>query len=77
MFRKWNVTLTIVPDTGDNVITQISGYKTALLWDPVHSRELYADYHDMYGISPVNTKQVDTARHPHFAKVPSIPLHPI
>jgi ribosomal protein L16 Arg81 hydroxylase len=37
-------------DTGDNVIVQIDGHKTALLWDPKHSRELYADYHDMYGI---------------------------
>ncbi|GAB5363532.1 hypothetical protein AAMO2058_000891300 [Amorphochlora amoebiformis] len=58
-------------DTHDNLLTMISGSKQVLLTDPIHSLGLYMDYHDKYGLSPINVRHIDLSVYP---KVQSIPI---
>jgi len=51
-------------------LTLIEGTKEIYVWDPVYGREMYAAYHDKFGLSPINTEKVDLNRFPRFADAP-------
>ena len=54
-------------DTHDNVLMQIDGEKTVLLWPPSESVKFYMDYHDRWGLSPLSVDRVDLLQFPLFA----------
>jgi hypothetical protein len=57
-------------DTHDNLMIQVQGSKTLLLNSPEHSSYLYMDYHDKFGLSPINVKKVDLTRYPRARDTP-------
>ena len=57
-------------DTHDNMLTQIAGRKQVLLTNPRHSKLLYADHHDKWGLSPIHVRKVDLTRYPLVRKAP-------
>lgn len=62
-----NTTSSLHFDTSDNLVNQIDGTKTVLLWSPEYSRQMYIDHHDKFGLSPINVENVDLLRFPKFA----------
>ncbi len=59
-------------DTHDNILFMIDGTKEVLLTDPIHSFGLYMDYHDKFGLSPINVRHVDLTVFPLIAEIPVI-----
>lgn len=57
-------------DTQDNIFVQVDGDKEVIIFDPLHSREAYIDYHNKYGLSPVNTEHIDLETWPRYADIP-------
>ena len=55
-------------DTHDNLLMQIDGEKTVLLWPPSESVKFYMDYHDRWGLSPLSVDRVDLLQFPLFAQ---------
>ncbi len=51
-------------DAQDNVHWMVEGSKEILLVDPIHSREVYHDFHDRVGFSPINVRRVDLNVYP-------------
>jgi hypothetical protein len=57
-------------DTQDNIFVQVDGDKEVIIFDPLYSREAYVDYHNKYGLSPVNTEHIDLETWPRYADIP-------
>ena len=62
-----NATSSLHFDTHDNLLMQIDGEKTVLLWPPSESVKFYMDYHDRWGLSPLSVDRVDLLQFPLFA----------
>ena len=54
-------------DTHENLMLQVEGSKTVVFWPPSQSHLTYMDYHNRFGLSPVNPDYVDLDRFPMFA----------
>jgi hypothetical protein len=54
-------------DTHENLMLQVEGSKTIVFWPPGESHLTYMDYHNRFGLSPVNPDHVDLDRFPLFA----------
>jgi hypothetical protein len=54
-------------DTHENLMLQVDGTKDVYFWPPSASHLTYMDYHNRYGLSPVNPDRVDLERYPLFA----------
>lgn len=54
-------------DTDENIMTSIDGYKETVLTEPIYSRELYVDFHNKYGLAPLDPEYVDVERYPRTA----------
>lgn len=71
--RMWmsngNTSSSLHFDTHDVIVQQVYGFKEVFLWPPEVGRNVYMDFHDRYGISPVNVDKVDYLRFPEFFKV--------
>ena len=57
-------------DDGNFVIVQVAGTKTFSLVDPAHSLRLYADWSDLYNLSPVDPTNVRLDLYPDVEDVP-------
>ncbi|KAL1524666.1 hypothetical protein AB1Y20_019552 [Prymnesium parvum] len=53
-------------DTHDNLLLQLDGKKTILLWPPSSSKNFYMDFHDRWGLSPMHVDRVDLNVFPLF-----------
>ena len=42
-------------DTHENLLVQLDGDKEVLLWHPNETANFYMDFHEKYGLSPVQT----------------------
>eukprot|EP00466_Bigelowiella_natans_P015111 jgi/Bigna1/126416/aug1.2_g1124 len=62
-------------DTHDNLLGMIDGSKQVLMTDPIHSLGLYMDYHDKFGLSPINVRHVDLSVYPLVADLPVIEVN--
>ena len=49
------------------LLMQMDGEKTVLLWPPSESVKFYMDYHDRWGLSPLSVDRVDLLQFPLFA----------
>jgi hypothetical protein len=56
-------------DTHENLMLQIDGSKEVFFWPPSESHMTYMDYHDRFGLSPVNPDRVDLEKFPLFASM--------
>lgn len=56
-------------DTHENLMLQVFGTKTVVFWPPSQSHKLYMDFHDRFGLSPVNPDRVDTHKFPLFSQL--------
>lgn len=54
-------------DTHENLMLQVAGTKSVYFWPPSESHKNYMDYHNRFGLSPVNPDKVDLDRFPMFA----------
>jgi len=54
-------------DTHENLMMQVVGTKSVYFWPPAASHLNYMDYHNRFGLSPVNPDRVDLERFPLFA----------
>ena len=74
--RLWmsqgNTTSSLHFDTHDNLLLQVDGDKEVLLWHPNESAKLYMDFHDKFGLSPINVDRVDLERFPEVANAATI-----
>ena len=50
-------------------VRQVFGTKSVWFWPPSQSHKLYMDYHDRFGLSPVNPDAVDLDHWPMFANL--------
>ena len=57
-------------DNGNFFIAQVHGSKTVTLVDPEHSLRVYADFTDMYNLSPMDAQRVRTDLYPEAIGVP-------
>lgn len=66
--RMWmssgNTTSSLHLDTHENLMLQIDGEKKVFLSHPNESQYFYMDFHDKFGLSPVNVDRVDLQRFP-------------
>ena len=51
-------------DTEDNMMMMKGGTKQVWMIDPQDSRHVYMDYHDKYGLSPLNVRAIDLRVYP-------------
>ena len=69
--RLWmsrgNTTSSLHFDTHENLLLQIDGAKDVYLWHPNETSNFYMDFHDKFGLSPVNVDRVDLERFPRVA----------
>ena len=69
--RMWmssgNTSSSLHFDTHENLMLQVVGSKTLYFWPPASSHLTYMDYHNRFGLSPVNPDRVDLERFPLFA----------
>jgi len=56
-------------DTHENLMLQVVGTKSVYFWPPSESHLTYMDYHNRFGLSPVNPDRVDLERFPLFAQL--------
>ena len=66
-----NTTSSLHFDTHDNLMLQIDGVKEHFLWHPDQSHKTYMDFHNKFGLSPINADRVDLDRFPEFATAPT------
>jgi len=62
-------------DTHDNLLAMIDGSKHVLMTDPIHSLGLYMDYHDKFGLSPINVRKIDLTVYPLVKEVPIVEVN--
>ena len=69
--RMWmssgNTSSSLHFDTHENLMLQVAGTKSVFFWPPESSHLTYMDYHNRFGLSPVNPDRVDLDKWPLFA----------